>query len=165
MQKAILIYFMLSLILFGCTAQPLGITTPTSELEKKLVTDSLQGTIIPTTTLPSPKRDTGIVTGILFSRTINTAPPIISLFLGEYMYLTPGPDYMITHRQKSSPNTTTETTGRFIFNNVPPGDYPLIAWTPFYSHIISDKDGKKELVVHVEAGKIIDLGLIEVDWP
>jgi hypothetical protein len=116
-------------------------------------------------TVPAPKQDSGVVTGELFSTKMNAPLSNIGVYLGEYVYLTPAPGYLISIRQNGSPHTMTDDQGRFIVENVPPGKYPLLAWTPHASHVVPDESGKKELEVTVTAGKVTDLGKLSVEFP
>jgi hypothetical protein len=117
------------------------------------------------TTLPAPGADTGVVTGSVFSTNVNAPLSSVGVYLGEYMYLTPGPDYMITMREQGSPHTLADANGRFVIDKVPPGKYPILLWTPFNSKVVPDAEAKKELVVTVEAGKVTDLGEIRIEFP
>jgi hypothetical protein len=117
------------------------------------------------TTIPAPAADTAVVTGVVFSTNMNAPLSQIGIYLGEYMYLTPGPEYMVTMRQQSSPHTIADSNGRFLIADVPPGKYPLLLWTPFNSYVVPDETGEKELVVEVVAGEVIDLGELQIAWP
>lgn len=137
---------------------------PTSEQPSSAPTPSgSDPTVI--TTLPAPGTDTGIVTGSVFSTNVNAPLSSVGVYLGEYMYLTPGPDYMITMREQGSPHTLADANGRFVIDKVPPGEYPLLLWTPFNSKVVPDAEGTKELIVTVEAGKVTDLGEIRIEFP
>jgi hypothetical protein len=169
------LFCLLILFITGCSSSVTVGQSPTYTTVIKTGSPNLQETIsppesgptaiIPTRTIPVPKKETGVVTGVLHSIPLGSAPPKVAIYLGEYMYLTPGPDYMLTIRQMGSSNATTDENGHFVIDNVPPGDYPLIAWTPFTSYVITAENGDKELIVHVEAGEVMDLGLIEINWP
>jgi hypothetical protein len=117
------------------------------------------------TTVPAPDGETGVVTGSVFSTKMNAPLSQIGIYLGEYMYLTPGPGYLVTMAQQGSPHTVADSEGRFALDKVKPGDYPLLLWTPFNSHVVSEKDSTNELVVTVKAGEVTDLGEIQVEWP
>lgn len=129
------------------------------------ISNTLEHTPALNPVLPTPGKDTGVVTGYLISK--DTADPLsnMGVYLGEYIYLTPGPDYLVTLRQEGSPHSATDGSGRFVITEVPPGDYPIIAWTPFSSYVVPDEKGESELVVSVQAGQIIDVGELIIDWP
>lgn len=117
------------------------------------------------TTVPAPGKDTGVVTGIAFSTKMNAPLPQVGVYLGEYMYLTPGPHYLVTIREQGSPHTMSDDQGRFVIDQVPPGKYPLMLYTPFNSLVIPDAKGEKELVVEVKAGQVTDVGEIKAAFP
>ena len=118
-----------------------------------------------TVTVPAPDNNTGVITGRLFSTKMGAPLSKMGVYLGEYIYLTPGPDYMVSLRQESSPHTITDAGGNFLIVDVQPGEYPIIAWTPINSYVIPGESGEKELVIVVVAGQVTDLGEIRIDWP
>ena len=117
------------------------------------------------TTVPAPGSDTGVVTGSFFSTKMNAPLSQIGVYLGDYMYLTPGPHYLVTIREQGSPHTMSDNQGRFVIDKVPPGKYPLMLYTPFNSLVIPDQKGEKELAVEVKAGQVTDVGELKVDFP
>jgi hypothetical protein len=106
----------------------------------------------------------GGVVGYLHSSGNQTPIVGIGIYLGEFLPLDPGPGFLITLEQNESPHTRTDNEGYFEISNVPPGEYPIIVWTPVRSQVIADDSGERELIVIIEAGKETDLGVIEVDW-
>lgn len=106
----------------------------------------------------------GSVVGYLLS-SINQSPIVgVGIYLGEILPLDPGPDYLITLKENESPHTRTDENGYFEISNVLPGEYPIIVWTPVRSQVVADVIGELELMVNIEAGRMTDLGIIEVDW-
>jgi hypothetical protein len=126
-----------------------------------------QGTYVPggQGTIPAPGLDTGVVVGRLFSSKMDAPLSDMGIYLGEYTYLTPGPEHLISVRQEGSPHTNTDANGYFAIVDIPPGSYPLLAWTPFTSYVVPDESGLQELVVEVIAGQVTDLGEIQIYWP
>jgi hypothetical protein len=108
--------------------------------------------------------DTGGVIGYL--RLSENQSPIVGvgIYLGKILPLDPGPEFLITLEENESPHTRTDDDGYFEIINVPPGEYPIIVWTPMRSQVIADISGERELIVIIEAGKETNLGIIEVDW-
>jgi hypothetical protein len=182
MLKRFFLFLLIIILLAGCAPAATTVSTPTqqasspverptagptSPTEPAEVSEVEPATTAPATTLtvPTPSPDAGVIVGTIFSTKMNGPLPNMGVYLGEYMYMTPGPDYLVTIRQESSLHTFTDSQGRFVFENVPPGKYPILLWTPFSSHVIPDEKHEKELVVEITAGKVTDLDLIEVEWP
>jgi hypothetical protein len=115
--------------------------------------------------IPTPEEDAGVVIGEVFSVTADSPLAGQAIYLGERVPLSPGPGYLVTIQQQASPHVISDEKGRFVFSDIPPGDYPILVWTPFNSYVVPDAKGKRELSVVVEAGKITNLGRIEINWP
>ncbi len=121
---------------------------------------------LPTRTpLPQPSANTGTVTARIIQA--STGAPLQGplVYLGDVSPMTPGPDYLITMQQNSSPHAPLDRDGSFALMNVKPGTYGLIVWSPIKSTIVADPTKNlKELLVTVKPGEITDLGELVVDW-
>jgi hypothetical protein len=53
-------------------------------------------------------------------------------------------------------------TGEFVFVDVPPGEYGLIAWEPFSSILVNDPKTGNTLFILVEPDRVIELGELGV---
>ncbi len=157
----VIIFFLLS----GCRGtvtdegKPLPIQTAS--------TSAAQFTAIATqwTAWPTPSEKTGVVVGRFISTT--TKGPLVSqiVYLGDFLPLSPGSNYLITLEVERSPHTKTNHNGEFFLVDISPGSYPLIIWTPFRSLVVPDSSGEKEFRVNVMAGEITELGVLDVEWP
>ncbi|MCS7248965.1 MAG: hypothetical protein NZ840_12105 [Anaerolineales bacterium] len=65
-------------------------------------------------------------------------------------------------RERASKAIIDRETGRFIFLDIEPGVYGIIAWEPLNSFPLSDHREGKTLFIEVEPNEIIDLGDIPV---
>jgi hypothetical protein len=119
----------------------------------------------PNVTFPTPSPQKGVIIGRLISSTDQLPIKNHLIYLGEYLYLTPGPDYLITLQIRNSDHVSTNEQGIFIFTDVEPAQYPMILWTPGQSLVVPEKDSQNELLVDVQAGKTTDLGDLFVVWP
>lgn len=153
------------MMIAACLAPACGAARPTSAMLGTAAGPMIEGTSSAAGRLPTPDPETGVVTGRAISSTTGTALAAQGIYLGERLMLTPGPGYLLTLQQESSPHTTTDEAGGFTLLGVPPGEYALILWTPFKSRVALDSSGLVELRVVVQAGRVTDLGSIEVDWP
>ncbi len=110
------------------------------------------------------EEERGGVVGYLHSSG-NQSPIVgIGIYLGKILPLDPGPEFLITIEENESPHSRTDNEGYFEISDVPPGEYPIIVWTPFKSQVVADDSGERELIVIIETGKVTDLGVIEVEW-
>jgi hypothetical protein len=157
----------LALLLAACSAPALDptATSPASATPVGIATSAPEATVGPPA-LPTPDATTGVVTGRIINQ--RNSQPVVSaaLYLGNLVPLEPGPEYLITLDQKASPHVTLDAGGYFLLPSVPPGTYGLIVWTPVVSRVAFDlEQPDKEKQVTVEAGKMVDVGEVLVDWP
>lgn len=113
--------------------------------------------------VPTPDQASGVVTGQLFYS--GTDEPVMNntLYLGFKIYLTPGPDYTYGFTQHGSPRVTTDDKGRFAIGGIPPGKYIVLLWSLSGTSMAHYPESNQELEINVEAGKLLDLGRIEVN--
>jgi hypothetical protein len=113
----------------------------------------------------TPEAGTGSVEGRLISSSSDLPLQGQTVYLGDFLPLDPGDEYLVTLEVEGSPNTRTDETGLFIFSGISPGNYPLLIWTPFKSMVIPDHTNDKELIVVVLEGQTTQIGDLVVDWP
>lgn len=113
----------------------------------------------------TPGAGEGSIKGRLISSSSGLPLQGQTVYLGEFLPLDPGDEYLVTLEVEGSPNTRTDEAGLFIFSSVSPGNYPLLIWTPFRSLVIPDDTLDKELNVVVLEGQTTHLGDLFVDWP
>jgi hypothetical protein len=113
-----------------------------------------------TFSIPTPGTDTGAVMGVLVNKETGDPLAFKTIYLGTIIYLTPGPAYTIGMKEKASPHTKSDAEGRFALEDVPPGSYVVLVWTPFDAAAVIDEKTEKELEVIVNAGETTDLGTI-----
>lgn len=162
-MKELILCFVFTIGLLGCSPK---------NLSSEIVTEqtSTQDNLIQSTPLPSivptPIASKGTVVGTLIS-TISDKPLTgLTLYFGTLLPLTPGPDYLISMDLANSPKTIIREGGRFIAENISPGNYVLLIWTPHESRYILDPNKPdKELIVEVIAGQIVDLGEVYASPP
>jgi hypothetical protein len=112
-------------------------------------------------TISTPFSSMGTVVGKLVSSPPGGSLAGISLYFGTILPLTPGPDHLVNMDIVNSPKALIDNNGHFLAENIPPGEYVLILWTPHVSRYIPDPDNtKSELIVKVVAGHIVDIGTV-----
>jgi hypothetical protein len=68
--------------------------------------------------------------------------------------------HLVMMNPSSAPGTTSDTHGYFAFQDIAPGTYALVIWTPAHSQVISDPETNLDILVTVQAGEITDLGKV-----
>ena len=164
MKKSVILAVFGLVLICACGGQS-GDSVQAGGAVRTISTETTSPSLAPKVTFPSPKPDQGVVVGHLVQE--ESGSPLASqlIYLGEYIPVTPGPGELITLQVQSSPSTTTDANGYFAFEDVPPGDYPLIVWTPFSSKVVPDAAREKALDVVVAPNKVTRLGEVEILWP
>ncbi len=137
------------------TDQDSGYIAPASDLENTAQPNPPN----PDTNLPSANPTTGVVGGILIEKIddigyIPLQPK--SLLLGEVLYTDTGQAAYVGTGDESI-SAQLYQTGVFIFQDVPPGEYGLVADLGFTQFIIEDSVGNPT-IIEIEAGEVLDLG-------
>jgi hypothetical protein len=114
----------------------------------------------PERNLPAADSETGIVGGILIREIVGEGFVPFSpqkLILGEIITLDTGePAYVGASGE--SPTAELLPTGIFIFRNISPGDYNLVVDIGITQFLVGD-------TFTVEAGQVIDLGQVIIEFP
>lgn len=161
-MKVLIFCFVFTIGLIGCSPKSLS-----SEIgaEPTRQDNPIQSSPFPSI-IPTPIASKGTVVGTLVSTIPGKSLTGLSLYFGTLLPLTPGPDHLISMDLVNSPNTFIRDDGRFIAENIPPGEYVLILWTPHESRYIFDPNkSDEELIVEVVGGQIVDLGKISASPP
>ncbi|MCS7220908.1 MAG: carboxypeptidase-like regulatory domain-containing protein [Anaerolineae bacterium] len=61
------------------------------------------------------------------------------------------------------PRAETDATGTFVFENLVPGEYALIAQSPFGLVLLQDANGKP-IIFQLQAGQVLSLGSLVVEY-
>lgn len=144
--------------------KPYSILTPNGypypqEFEEPEIPDYLLTPV----SIPEPSKDAGVVTGKIINLETKEPMPFQTVYLGVMVFLTPAPGYTYHIYENSSPHTMTDVNGTFVLDNVPPGDYIILVWTPFGAYVIHDNQGEK--IVKSRASRLLDLGALEAIDP
>ena len=112
--------------------------------------------------VPEPKADLGVITGKVIERGTNQIYLAPTLILGELTYAdNPSAPPLVGFSEKTDPKAIQDQSGKFVFEDIKPGKYSIVVWTPMSQTLVSDGEGKTVLIT-VEAGKVIDLGDVYV---
>lgn len=111
------------------------------------------------TPLPSPTYDQskGIIKGRLLINNKPISDAILSL--AEVIRDSEGREMVVSYDPSSSPTTTTDTQGYFVFVNVLPSKYGLILDTVIKSYLLHyPEEEDKQILITVEMSQEFDLG-------
>ncbi len=131
---------------------------PIEEATAVLVTPIPASAVVPT-----PGKDTGVVTGRLIFTGTDKPVQENMVYLGFKIYLTPGPDYTFGLTQNNSPHVATDPNGRFILGDVPPGTYFVVLWSLSGASLATLPGKTESLEITVKPGEVLDLGTLEVN--
>lgn len=114
--------------------------------------------------VPDSEDETAIILGIVLS--LSTGQPLksVDLYLADKTPLGDTGEYVYSLQEKSSPHTLTDSSGQFIIAGVKPGPYVVMMTTPFGNYIALNEDNQ-EIHLDLEAGDVLDLGTIYINWP
>ncbi len=116
--------------------------------------------------IPTPSDGTAVVHGVLISLSGDNTPYIApALYLGTL--LTSNNEngngvYLGSLSIDEDPEGQQASNGKFVFTDVPPGNYGLFIWTPVNAFIIKDERSTELIIIDVNADETYDLGKIFV---
>lgn len=163
--------FLSSLLLVAtisaCTQiQPLPLESPLTAVLSPLSPPGVIPLVnMPEVDIPKGGKESGVIVARVYSSILNDYLAGIPVYLADILPLSPGDGYLITFKEQESIHIQSDTNGYLVFDNVPPGEYGLIVFSPLKSSVISDPNGEQELRIRVEAGQVLNLGELQVAWP
>lgn len=113
---------------------------------------------------PTPSPGLAVVGGKIVEVLSQEAPPESTLYLGEILTLDSGRPVVRLERG-TAPYAIPAPSGEFLFQDVRPGQYGLVLYTPEFSFLVDDPDGAGSLIFDVLPDQVLDLGQIEVTLP
>jgi hypothetical protein len=149
MKKNMLTFFsILVIVLLSVSCSPTSGTATSSK------------TLTPLTVL-TPSSDSAIIGGVLLEKSTGKPPVEGTLYLAEIAIMTNGKPVAQIDR-KNDPYAFTAPNGEFVFQDVKPGKYGLVYYTPELNFLLDDPKGSGSLIIDVAAGQVIDVGTIEL---
>ncbi|HKZ36802.1 MAG TPA: hypothetical protein VJ184_04065 [Chryseolinea sp.] len=116
-----------------------------------------------TVTIPKPGSDTGVVTGKILLE--NSEMPYLNslLLLGEVSNPdTEGYPPLVGFSLETDPKAIQAKNGLFVFDNIKPGEYGIVLWSPISTFLLSDLQTGDTLFVTVKAGEVSDIGIVYI---
>ncbi len=164
-----LVIVLLMLVLSACQgqspAEPTVYPPPPSSAGEAQSPQGYPGPATPTTyvieEIPTPGKNTGTVIGyILTNKTSPTPAGTVLLALARVI---PGPDgtpMVASFNRNEAPHALTDANGRFVFSEVPPGQYALILDRISDAFMLNHPESGEDFIITVSAGEATDLGEI-----
>lgn len=115
--------------------------------------------------IPSPEGNLAVVHGTLLTLGDNLPYLAPSLYLGQILKPDDEPESTLILSAISieeDPIAVQAVDGKFVFIQIPPGEYGLFIWTPMSLFLIEDVETGQPILVDVKPGEILDLGTIHV---
>lgn len=113
---------------------------------------------------PVAEKDTGVIVGLVSSYSSQKPLAKVKIYLANKVPLEPGPGYVISFQEKSSPQTDTNSQGQYLITKIPPGEYVILMVTPFGTYPLAN-DETDQIELDIKAGDVVDVGLAYVNWP
>jgi hypothetical protein len=166
--------FLLSVVLAGCAS---ATTTPTQHLESPVsplvvqqespVATPLPGPVpseMPQTEdLPIPTQDPqmGSIEGSIIMQGYPPGTFPATLYLGDPTGSRPAGAYVALD-VKTAIRGHVKSDGTFVFPNVPPGTYSLLAWTPAAAYVVSNPEDGNTWLIEISGNSPFDTGQIVI---
>jgi len=109
--------------------------------------------------VPQPKAGLGVITGRILEVANNEVYLAPTLILGEMTYPSDpnAAPPLVGFSETTDPRGIQDQSGKFVFQDIKPGTYAVVVWTPASSTLVTDKEGNTA-VVEVTADKVVDMG-------
>lgn len=146
--------------------------SPISPLETPVASSTAMETPIaldqlPTVEPPSPEDDVGAVYGRLIDPEGLPRSEIV-IRLGKVIWIEgrEGEEGLVVSDRARSPEALTDEWGNFVITDIQPEEYGIVVIEPIQNEplFVIDPSGEKLRVIEIEAGKVIDLEVIEIDF-
>lgn len=124
---------------------------PSPTTNKEIITD-----------IPTPVGETATVTGVIQQGQTSSLAPADNLILALAKVVpdSNGNPIIVSFNRSSAPKTVTDSKGRFVFVDIPPGQYGLILDRIIGSYLLNDPENGGDMLITTEPGQLFDLGTL-----
>ena len=107
--------------------------------------------------------DTGALTGVLILQTEDGLKPVadIKIAIGETLSDDEGTERVVAYDPSTAPVAYTDSTGRFVFEELQSGSYGLILDIVLSSFLLYKEGTPDAILFDITAGEVTDLGRLE----
>ena len=130
--------------------------------------DSESAVADPDRDLPQPAQDTGVIGGVLAREVFEDGTyipgQVVSLNLAVTLLDSNGEPAMLRQSDEDLQAELLDTAGLFIFRNVPPGIYGIVANIGITQFPIVDETGET-IYIEVVANQVEDIGILTIHLP
>jgi hypothetical protein len=131
-------------------------------------TNSAAGASATPRVIPTAAQDKGVVHGILLE--VDTKQPLsevkgVDVFLGAILRSGDNAQSLASLDKNTAPRADPDANGRFVFADVPPGEYALVVRSPVSEVVARKLDQSGDVIVTVVAGQALDLGEVYSKYP
>ncbi len=161
-MRTFLLFWVLAFMLASCQNYNMPTVSPYSpypEISQRQPRISPENVIDFNTIWNSkPKNDKSIIRGNI--KILNSSILLGELYLAKAVSTSNPEIFLLELDQSTAPRAFIDrTTGNFIFVDIEPDTYGIIAWEPMNSFPLNDSKGNT-LYIQAQPGKIVDLGEI-----
>jgi hypothetical protein len=164
MKKRLWLVAVLLLLLVGCKSGP---PKPTPTVSPLMPMQAVSPLRLPVASegklqIPRPRPGLAVVTGKFVQQMKGEPVAGTTVYLGAVEQVDSTRGFSVASLNPATAQfTTTEQSGIFIFENVPPGRYALIYRNAFDTYLARYSTGK-DVVFDATDGQTVDLGQIDV---
>jgi len=145
----------------GCSQGPESLAT-LSPLEPSR--SVLATPVVESLPLSSPSPGLAVVRGMIVDSQTQQVPLEGVVYLGNVASMDTGKPVIRLDRE-TAPFAIPAKSGEFVFQNVIPGEYGLVLYTPDFSFLVDDPQGEGSLIFTVVPDQVLDVGRIKVTMP
>jgi hypothetical protein len=159
------------LLLLGCRSgggpADAAQTSPLITTERASATDSTRSdreeAARSTTSSPKTTTGSGVLTGVLLLRTDDGLQPVVDvkLAIGETLSDDEDTERVVAYDPSSAPVAYTDSSGRFVFENLQSGRYGLILDIVLSSFLLYQEGTLNAILFDITDGEMTDLGNLE----
>jgi hypothetical protein len=114
---------------------------------------------------PNTTATTGAVIGTVRIRSATVDKPVadMKVALAEVIQPEAGPPRATGYDPANSPQTTSDSQGHFVIENVKPGLYGIILDGVITSLMLVDPETQESIIIEVKANEFVDVGTLEYE--